>query len=87
MSDLKQIHNWSFLYCRLQGLSDYRGRVTSITTSPVISIESTPEGDIATTKSGSRYLLMECRADKSREEWLEVWKYWKETVSRNEKAN
>lgn len=78
MSDAKPIENWGFFYVRLQGTADFRGTVQRVTTSPVISIETTDEGDIATTKSGSRYLLGACDPAKTREEWFQNWKYWNE---------
>jgi hypothetical protein len=72
VTDAKPIENWSFLYCRLQGETEFRGEVQPVTTTPVVSIE----GDIATTKSGSKYLLGKCKAEKTREEWIKHWEYW-----------
>lgn len=72
MSDQKTIENWGFLFSRLQGEASFRGEVQPLTTSPVVSID----GDIATTQSGSKYLLGVCKPDKSREEWIKHWEYW-----------
>ncbi len=39
MTNAKPIENWSFLYVRLQGTADYRGKVQAITTSVVVMID------------------------------------------------
>lgn len=75
MATNEPIRNWKFHYTRLIGTIGEGDRSHVIMTSPVQSVE----GNIATTLN-STYVLGECDPDRTREEWIENWKYWKKSL-------
>lgn len=73
------IREWKFLYTRLIGFVGQGDQARMIRTSPVVAIN----GDIATTRSGSTYVLGDCHPDRSRDEWIAEWNKWMDNFTRS----